>query len=64
MEKEEEKMLTKHSVGKRSQSKRTNAILKTENNVPSDNDERKQKNKKVATAAPDEWQVNELCLSR
>ena len=49
---------------KRSQHKRTNALLKSENNVPSDNDERKQKNKKVATAAPDKWQVNELCLSR
>ncbi|MDQ3970919.1 MAG: hypothetical protein M3224_01240 [Thermoproteota archaeon] len=64
MEIEEEKILTKHYVGKRSQHKRTNAILKSENNVPSDNDERKQKNKKVATAAPDKWQVNELCLSR
>jgi hypothetical protein len=65
MEKEEEKILTKHSVGKKGVNLSARMqFSKVKNNVPSDNAERKQKNKKVATAAPDEWQVNELCLSR
>jgi hypothetical protein len=64
MEKEEEKILTKHSVGKKGVNLSVRMQFSKVNNVPSDNAERKQKNKKVATAAPDEWQVNELCLSR
>jgi hypothetical protein len=64
MEKEEEKILTKHSVGKKGVNLSVLMQFSKVNNVPSDNAERKQKNKKVATAAPDEWQVNELCLSR